>query len=110
MIYAPPCIHQPLMNIFPHLLLVLFSFVTDMRINIHILYHNKQRCTLSVGATFNNYVELSVGSTTVHASGRRDFRAFVRRDALSIGAVFVHAFVRRDFQVSNSASTGQVFV
>ena len=42
MIYVPPCIHRPLMNIFPHLLLVLFSFVTDMRINIHILYHNTQ--------------------------------------------------------------------
>ena len=52
---------------------------------------------LSVGMTFDNYIELSVGSTTVHASGRCDFHAFVRRDALSIGAVFVHAFVRRDF-------------
>ena len=65
---------------------------------------------LLVGVTFNNYIELLVGSTTVHASGRRDFCAFVRRDALSIGVVFVHAFVRRDFRVSNSASTGQVFV
>ena len=42
MIYAPPCIHRPLMNIFPHFLLVPFSFITDMRINTHILYHNIQ--------------------------------------------------------------------
>ena len=40
MMYAPPCVHQSLMNIFPLLLLVLFSFITDVRINIHILYHN----------------------------------------------------------------------
>ena len=39
--YALPCIHRSLMNIFPLLLLVLFSFITDVRINIHILYHNR---------------------------------------------------------------------
>ena len=54
MIYAPPCIHQSLMNIFPLLLLVLFSFVTDMRINIHILYHNK-----AARAETNGEVELT---------------------------------------------------
>ena len=40
MMYALPCIHQSLMNIFPLLLLVLFSFIADVRINTHILYHN----------------------------------------------------------------------
>ena len=29
-----------LINIFPLLLLVLFSFITDVKINTHILYHN----------------------------------------------------------------------
>ena len=41
MMYVPPCIHRSSMNIFPLLLLVLFSFITDVRINTHILYHNK---------------------------------------------------------------------
>ena len=30
------------MNISSLFLLVLFSFMTDVKINIHILYHNKQ--------------------------------------------------------------------